>query len=416
MSRWCISNKSMPRGQLADVKRFISGPERLAARSVTIPIESDLQGAADVAGGLAGDQVRSFEMWWDAAESRLRFVIIADERDADDFERAFQVMYPNAAFDGMSETVPAWFDRGSAEYRVFDVGTRHGHYATVFDEQGARSLITGMASAVQSSYHAWIQFVFVRFDCTPFLRTHMARLDGRFAEINRGDYTSWGDEITGRKPRRHPELGYDLTSNYKGLKKHVTSKMQGAHLVMSIRGLMQDGDGDGRDVDLPFDKVSALSVDDINSAYEHLTKFRYRYDRFFSDTKKSRVRVPGPRGAYDHRICIFESRHLPDPDRYFGRATSQYFDKGWWGLRGYQARRPLPFLILNPAEAPLFVHLPNPSTPNIYTTRGVRLPSKPSEKTGAGVGFFDSLDGPGQPGPAPEDAAPEDAARDAGIS
>jgi len=205
MTRWHISNRKVPKGQLADVRRLIRGPERPSARSVIVPIESDQQGAAGVAGGLAGDQIRSFEMWWDAAESKLRFVMIADERDADNFERAFQVMYPNAAFDGMRETVPSWFDRGSA-YRVFDVGTRHGHYATVFDEPGGEhSLITRMASAIQSASHAWIQFVFVRFDCTPFLRTHMTRLDGRFMEINRGNYTSWGDEITGRKPRKHPE-------------------------------------------------------------------------------------------------------------------------------------------------------------------------------------------------------------------
>ncbi|MCE2499043.1 MAG: hypothetical protein J4F28_08705 [Nitrosopumilaceae archaeon] len=411
MPRWHISNKKMPRGQLADVKRLIHGPERPSARSVIVPIESDRQEATGVAGGLAGDQIRSFEMWWDASESKLRFVMIADERDADDFERAFQVMYPNSAFDDICETVPTWFDRRST-YRVFDVGTRHGHYATVFDEPGGEhGLITRMASAIQSASHAWIQFVFARLDCTPFLRTHMSRLDNRFMEINRGNYTSWGDEITGKKPRKHPELGYDLTSSYKGLKKHVMAKMQGAHLIMSIRGLVQgsdssdDGSGGGKDIDLPFDKVSALSVDGIDSAYEHLAKFRYKYDRFFSDVKGSRVRVPGPRGARDHRICMFESRHLPDPDQFFGRAISQYFDKGWWGLRGYQARRPMPFLILNPAEIPLFVHLPDPSTPNIDTTRGVRLPSKPSEKTGAGIGFFDSLDDPKQqPGPAPEDA------------
>lgn len=71
-------------------------------------------------------------MWWDAADSRLRFVIISDERDAADFERAFRIMYPNAAFGEMRKTVPAWFDRGCAEYRVFDVGALHGHYATVF--------------------------------------------------------------------------------------------------------------------------------------------------------------------------------------------------------------------------------------------------------------------------------------------
>ena len=406
MARWRISNRRMPRGQLADVKRIIRGPERLAARSVTVPIESDPQGAAGAAGGLAGGRARSFEMWWDAAESRLRFAIVSDERDADDFERAFQVMYPNAAFGDMRETVPAWFDRKST-YQVFDVGTRHGHYAAVFDEPGGRSLITRMASAVQSASHAWIQFVFARLDCTAFLRTHMSRLDSRFMEINRGNYTSWVDEITGKKPRKHPELGYDFTSNYTGLKKHAMAKMQGAHLIMGIRGLVQgNGDGDGgQDVDLPFDKVSALSVDGIDSTYEHLAKFRYEYDRFCSDTKKSQIRVPGPRGARDHRICMFESRHMPDPYQFFGRAISQYFDRGWWGLRGYQTRRPMPFLILNPAEIPLFVHLPDPSTPNMETTRGVRLPSKPSEKTGAGVGFFDSLDDPGQrQGPVHDDA------------
>lgn len=88
-----------------------------------------------------------------------------------------------------------------------------------------------MAGAIQSAGHTWIQFVFARFDCTAFLRAHMSRLDGRFAEINRGEYTSWRDEITGRKPRKHPELGYDLTSSYRGLKKHAMAKMQGAHRV-----------------------------------------------------------------------------------------------------------------------------------------------------------------------------------------
>ena len=385
VSRWRVANRRVPRGQLDDTRKFLPGPDRLAARSVVVPMDMDPDRAVGAAGALPGERIRSFEVWWDSEESKLMFVLVSDAHDMGNYERAFRVMYPNAAFEDMDKTVPKWFDRTS-EYQIFDVGTRHGHYATVLDVAGAHGLMTRLANTIQESGRAWLQFVFARYDFAPFLRRHMERMDARLAEIKRGQYVSPSGHLLGHKPRDHPELNRDFMNTYRGLQRHVVAKTQGAHLAMSIRGVVQGDAG----VDLPFDEVAALSVEDIGSGYEHLTKFRYDYGRFCSDARRSRVRAPG-RDRADQRICMFESRHMPDPEQFLGGALSRYFDKRWWGLLGYRTRRPLPFLILNPRELPLFVHLPDPATPNIDTTRGVHLPSKPSGKAGSDLGFFDAL-------------------------
>ena len=376
--RWRLSNKAKPAGQLADADRFLPSQGELAACSVSVPIQMDAKAAVLAAGGLASAGTRSFELWWDRDEKRLDIVLVAEKNDLPSYRQAFLNMYPNAVFSDMGDVIPSWFPPGP-ECQIFDVGTYHGHYASVFDKARAHQLVAQMANTVQLSSKAWIQFVFRLHPFNGFLRRHVTRLDAKYREISRGRYLSNTEILMNpdKKPHDHPEMGYDYTNNYAGLQKHATLKMQGAHVLMSVRGMIKSD----RDLDLHFDEIEALPVENIHSGHEHLTKFRYKYADF-TDEKKARVRAGKEKRI---RLDLFGSRLLPDPAKFLDPATGRYFDRG---LFGYKERRPLPFLVLNLAEIPLLVHLPAPATPNIETTRGVSLPSKPSEKSGANIGFF----------------------------
>ncbi len=379
--RWRLANKKKPSGRLDQVKDFLATPGELAACSIVVPIDMNEKKAVLAAGGLASAGIRSFEVWWDADEKKMEFVLVAEKNDLAAYKQAFLNMYPNSVFSDMSNTVPGWFDE--SECQIFDVGTYHGHYSAVFDRARAHQLITQVANTVQLSRHAWIQIVFKHHTFGPFLRKHVGRLDEKVREIKRGRYLSNTEIIMNpdKKPHEHPEMGYDFTNNYGGLQKHATLKMQSAQLLMSIRGMIRSD----RDIDLNFDEIEALPVENIHSGHEHLTKFRYKYQNFLADEpKKTRIRVADSREKMP-RIGIFRHRLLPDPGKFLDGAIGRYFDKG---ILGYREREPLPFLILNLEEIPLLVHLPEPVTPNIDTTRGVMIPSKPSLKAGACVGFF----------------------------
>jgi len=388
--RWRLANTKKQKGQLDSVDRFLAAPGGLAACSVTVPIIMDKKEAAQAAGGLVSAGIRSFELWWDGTEKSLRFVLVGEARDIPNFKQAFANMYPNAIFVDLQKTVPEWFDAGR-EYNVFDVGTYHGHYTAVFDQAKAHQIITQISNTIQLSKYAWIQFAFRHYGFSGFLRRHVSRLDEKNREIRRGNYLSNTEILLhpDKRPHDHPETGYDFFNNYGGLQKHATLKMQSAHMLMSVRGLMQSDS----EVNLHFDEIEALPVENIRSGHEHLTKFRYGYGGFQSDPKKKPpARVHGA-GERCQRISLFASRLLPDPKPFLDRAFSTYFEKSWTGR--YRERAPLPFLILNLSEISLFVHLPDPATPNIDTTRGVVIPAKPSEKAGACIGFFRAVRDPG---------------------
>ncbi len=380
--RWRLANTKKQKGQLSQVTKFLPEAGNLSACSVIVPITMDKKEAVAAAGGLVSAGIRSFELWWDSTEKSLRFVLVGESQDLSNFKQAFANMYPNAFFADLDHTVPTWFDKKS-EYQIFDVSTYHGHYTAVFDQTRAHQIITQIANTIQLSKHAWIQFTFRYYSFNSFLRRHVTRLDEKAREIKRGNYLSNTEIIMNpdKKPHDHPEMGYDFTNNYAGLQKHATLKMQSAHLLMSVRGMMS-GDSE---INLHFDEIEALPLENIHSNHEHLTKFRYDYGEFYSDkSRKTRIRTGGSK-ENRRRIEIFESRLLPDPRPFLDSASGRYFERG---LLGYRERAPLPFLVLNLSEIPLFIHLPNPTTPNIGTTRGVSLPIKPSAKTGANIGFF----------------------------
>ena len=338
--------------------------------------------AVATAGGLVSAGIRSFEIWWDSTEKSLRFVLVGESRDISNFRQAFANMYPNAAFVDLKQITPEWFDVNQ-KYNVFDVGTYHGHYTAVFDQAKAHQIITQISNTIQLSKYAWIQFTFCHYPFNGFLRRHVSRLDDKNREIKAGKYLSNMEILVNpdKKPHDHPELGYDFANNYGGLQKHATLKMQSAHMLMSVRGLMQSDE----DVNLHFDEIEALPVENIKSGHEHLTKFRYKYDDFYCHAKKPLVKMHGSKEQFQ-RISLFTSRLLPDPRPFLDGALSKYFGKSWMGK--YREREPLPFLILNLSEISLFIHLPVPATPNIDTTRGVLIPVKPSEKIGSSIGFF----------------------------
>ena len=379
--RWRLANAKKQTGSLGKVRRFLAAADSLAACSVTIPITMDKKEAIIAAGGLASPGIRSFEMWWDRTEKDLQFVLVGETQDLPNFKQAFTNMYQNATFTDMKHTTPKWFDKNSI-YNIFDVGTYHGHYTAVFDQSRAHQLITQIANTIQLAKYSWIQFTFRHYSFNTFLRRHVTRLDEKAREIKRGNYLKLSEILLhpDKKPHEHPELGYDFTNNYPGLQKHATLKMQSAHLLMSVRGMMQSDS----EMNLHFDEIEALPIENIHSGHEHLTKFRYKHGDFDDGTKRTQISIRDSKNRYS-RIDLFERRLLPDPQLFLDSAFGRYFDKG---LFSYHERESLPFLILNLSEIPLFVHLPSPTTPNISTTRGVSLPAKPSEKQGANIGFF----------------------------
>lgn len=376
---WRLANSRKQKGWLDKAAKFLPGPAEVSACSVAVPVEMDKKEAVAAAGGLASSGVRSYEVWWDGSEKSLQLILACERADMPGYRQAFRNMYPNAAFSP-ADAAPAWFDP-AAKYNFFDVGVYHGHYAAVFDQARAHQIMSQIASTVQLSKKAWLQFVFKSYSFSPFLKQHVSRLDGKVREIRRGNYLSNMEILMhpDKKPHDHPEAGRDFANNYAGLLKHATLKMQGAHMLMSARGLVVSDE----DVNLHFDEIEALPVENVRSGHEHLTKFRYRdQKRWLPGSKGSRIRAGGQKLC---RAEIFPKRLLPDPEPHLDKALSGYCGRG---IFGYKARRPLPFLILNLPEIPLFIHLPSPSTPNMETTRGVAMPAAPSEKSGGALGSF----------------------------
>lgn len=162
--------------------------------------------------------------------------------------------------------------------------------------------------------------------------------------------------------------------------------MQSSHVLMSVRGLVQSD----QEIDLHLDMIESVPVENIRSNHEHLTKYKYKYNNFYNpDGKKAKHIKIGKNKTDKQKIDIFESRLLPNPINFTSNALGIYFDKG---LFGYRDRKPFPFLIINPSEISLFVHLPSPTTPNIKTTRSVTIPRQQSNKEGINMGFFKRSD------------------------
>ena len=382
--RWYLANRTEQSGQMDRTKAFLSRPGDLSACLVTPPINMDQKAAIGAASSLCNERARSLEIWWDGPKNILQVVLVTEVQDMDRFRSGIAGMYPGAAFSAMERTLPEWYDPARYAYRIFDVGTRHGHYTTAYDTAKPHQFMSQMAGAVQSYKYAWVQVVFAKHDLTQPLDAHVQRLNARRNKILGGNHLSTGEMLihSNPKPHDHPELRYDFMNNYARLHGDATLKKQGGQVILSARGLVQADS----EVTLPVDITGTSSAGGTGPAYEHLITYRYGYDRFYSGGRKSKIKILGKKHA-SQRIEMFDSRLLPAPKRLLNDARSLYFDKSLFGR--YRQRPPLPFVVLTPSEIPLFVHLPGPSTSNMGVTRG-GSPPRPSGKAGASLGFFES--------------------------
>jgi len=364
---------------------------------VIVPITMDVKSAIATASSLVGkaeknshhNPVRSFEIWWNGTQKQLKIVLTAQtKQDLENFKISFSNMYPNASFVNLDCVTPNWYSPAKTQYKIFDVSWYHGHYSTVFDNTNAHQTITQIANTIQLSEKAWIQFVFAPYNFTPYLKNHINRLNNKIKTVTNKKYRTWIDDITNKKSYENPENGLDFYNHYKELQSHASQKMQGSHVIMSIRGLIQGSCSSNND------HAEYLSFDGIKSNYDYLSTYSYDYDKFYNKKPKragSPITISGTKKPFE-RISMFELRLIPSPRKMLARSIKDYFEQSV--LFGqYKSRKPLPFLILNTSELSLFVHLPNPTkAKNLQTTRNVSLPSKQTSKIGLNIGYFSKFE------------------------
>ncbi len=388
---WSLSNIQKQQGQLDKAREFLGILDKstISCCMVIVPITIDVKHAILAASGLVNkseknqwnNKIRSFEIWWDSKQRQLKIVLAAQSRlDLENFKTSFGVMYPNCSFIDLKKITPDWFSIDN-NYKIFDISLYHGHYSTILDKTDLHQLITQLANTIQLTDKAWIQFVFAPYNFTPYLKSHLNRLNQKIKYVTSKKYKTWIDDLQNKKPYENPENGLDFYNHYKILEKDSATKMQDSHVIMSIRGLIQSDNNDF---------INSISFDDIKSNYDHLTTYTYDYSKFYN-TKPKRAGSPitiSRKKKHFERISMFELRLLPSPRKFLEKAIKDYFEQSLI-FGNYKERKPLPFLILNPSELSLFIHLPNPATTkNIQTTRNVALPSKQTNKTGFNLGYF----------------------------
>ena len=376
---WSMANPQKQKGQLGKTKEFLKIPSRdkIRCAMIMIPITTDARNTISHAMGLVSDTIRSFEVWWDKDERDLTFVLTSDESDLEQYKIAFSNAHPNCMFEDLEKTIPKWFDATKCNYQLFDVGSYHGHYSATFEKTDSHQLMTQLANMIQVTDKAWIQFVFVSCNLTEYLRNHIDKLDQKLEFVTNKKHRTWIDDITNKKSYVNPENGRDFSNNYRELHHQATQKLQNPQVIMSIRGLIQSDSNN----------TFASLFDNIRSSNDHLTTYSYRYQDFYNSKKPKNnfIKINNKKTSLQ-RINLLESRLMPYSQKFLSQALRDYFTKSLLG--NYKNRKPLPFLILNPEEMPLFIHLPDPVTKNLKTTRNVSLPSRQTDKTGFNMGYL----------------------------
>ena len=361
---------------------------------VIIPITVDVKQAILAASNISersskntyNNAIRSFEVWWDKSQKQLQIVLCSQTReDLKKFKMSFGAMYPNASFVNLDRITPKWYRPTKIQYQTLDVSTYHGHYSTIFEKTNSYQLITQLANTIQLTDKAWIQLVFAPYNFTPYLKYHLNRLNQKIKTVTSKKYRTWIDELQNKKPYENPENGLDFYNHYRELQLHTSQKMQNAHIMMSIRGLIQSENNN-------LESIS--SFEDIKSNHDRLTTYNYDYSHFYNIKSKRAgcpIKINGIKKRFQ-RISMFELRLLPSPRKYLERAIKDYFEQSVI-FGEYKNRKPLPFLILNPSEMSLFIHLPNPTTvKNLQTTRNVLLPSRQTQKIGLNIGYLSRIE------------------------
>ena len=406
---WSLSNTEKQKGSLADTREFlgITDKSEISCCQVIVPITMDVKSAIFAASGLIGrseknhwnNTIRSFEVWWDSEKMELKIILASQNpEDLENFQIAFRTMYPNASFINMDRIVPVWYFPTKTEdnrYHIFDVSLYHGHYSSRLDLPQNNITITQILNTIQLAKSAWIQFVFAPYNFTPYLRSHTNQLNKRIKYVKSKIYLSFIEELKEQKPHENPETGFDFYNHYKILEKDSAEKMQRSHVIMSVRGLVDNGINDDNDINYNYNYNQGLTslkpLDDIKCDYDHLTTYSYDYSKFFNKKSKlagSPIKIAGTKKEFQ-RISMFELRLIPSPRKPLENAINHYFTPHV--ITGnYGFRKTLPFLILNPDEIANLIQLPDPvNTRNIKTTRNIALPSKQANKTGFNIGYFE---------------------------
>ena len=391
---WSLSNIQKQRGQLDHTRDFLGTDKSgISCCQIIVPITIDIKQAILAASNLVSkseknpyhNKIHSFEIWWDSSKKQLKIILaVQSKQDLENFKIAFGNMYPNASFVSMDIITPDWYSPTTQQYEIFDVSLYHGHYSTVLDKTNIHQLITQFTNTIQLTDKAWIQFVFTPYNFTPYLKNHLNRLNQKIKTVTSKKYRTWVDDITKKPSHENPENGLDFYNHYRNLQSDTAQKMQDSHVMMSIRGLIQSENN----------STDHLSFENIKSNHDHLTIYSYDYSKFYNKKSKiagSPIKISNQSKNFQ-RISMFELRLLPSPRKYLEKAIKDYFEQSII-FGDYKNRKPLPFLILNPSEIPLFIHLPNPTTAkNVQTTRNVSLPSKQTNKIGLNVGYFNRIE------------------------
>jgi len=131
-------------------------------------------------------------------------------------------MYQNISYEDIDIIKPEWFDKNK-EYQIFDVGYKHGHFSTVFDQIKTHQLITQISNTIQLSKFAWIQLTFRNHPFVKELQSHSTNLKNHYSIITKDDYFSNADLLLSSKTegREHPEKYDDFATNFKLLQNHT---------------------------------------------------------------------------------------------------------------------------------------------------------------------------------------------------
>lgn len=154
-NKWKLANPDNPDGLLDDTTHFLNSKNDLKACFVSIPTVMDVKTAIDNIGGIISADTRSLEIRWDSEKQTLDVVLVSSVSDLDKLKQAIYNMYQDVDFEDADSLTPDWFDP-QKEYPIFDVGYKHGHFSTVFDQAKTHQLITQVSNTIQLTKYAWI--------------------------------------------------------------------------------------------------------------------------------------------------------------------------------------------------------------------------------------------------------------------
>ena len=395
-SKWNLAVGTKQSGILDDITEFDLPTQKknqkessslyLQAVEIIVPIDQDIKKAVITAGNLISSSARSFELIWDKKQNKLSFWLVSNVSDISHYVDTFKSVYPNAEFEKLPYNTPKWFDPRT-NYKIFDASVRHGNFFAVMDHQKIPALITQISNTIQMAQQGWIQFIFQKYDITNHIRSFSHTLDSMKRKISNTKHRSGIESVLSDyiPSHDHPEINGDFARNYKTLKHHAESKMINPQMIMSIRGLINSDD----DLDFGFDVIENISLENIHAPFEHCTKNSYDdYTKFYhSDPKKAKYIKINKRNTYYQRIDMFPLRLLPKSEELIQKAISHYAGTNIFGR--YRKRKPLPFLLLNTSEMPLFIHLPDATVKYLRMTRTKILPRTSSDKLGFRLGVFE---------------------------